>query len=510
MKYQSITRGIASNWAGLAVTVAISFFMSPFIVNKLGSIYYGIWALTQQFTGYLYLLDFGVRESVVRYTSKYVARKQPAQLNAVLTTAAVTYLPIILGCLLITLLCVWAVPGPFEIEESYLDETRWAVLLTGLTITQTFVFNPFFGIVQGLRRYDIANGINMFYALLRVPLTIYFLSNDYGLVALAVIQFSTAMATGLTTTVVAIVMLKRRGMAFRPSLPKGRRRRALFRRVFGYGAYALLHTFGQKIVFASDAIVVGLFLSVGAVTYYSIAGSLIQYFRSLLSSTSRVFLPATSELHARGKLDELRRLFLQGAKLTTLIALPLGVTFAVLGGEFIGLWMGPKFKEESGGVLLVLALTQIFSAPNNVVGSLLYGISKHRILAFLRMGEAVANVTLSIILVKWMGLIGVALGTAISHIILVLFVLPKFACPLIGVRVRDYLLAAYGKPFLSAVPFAAAQLAVLHYVEFHNFVQFFGTVALLCLLYVPLVWFVSLNDEERQLVRRKTGLKLAF
>lgn len=51
-----IGRGIASNWVGLALAIVVSFFMSPFVVNKLGSIYYGIWALTLQFTGYLNLL----------------------------------------------------------------------------------------------------------------------------------------------------------------------------------------------------------------------------------------------------------------------------------------------------------------------------------------------------------------------------------------------------------------------------------------------------------------------
>src|SRR5690606_5241752 len=154
----------------LGLSIVISFFLSPFVVNKLGSIYYGIWALTLQFTSYLHLLDFGVRESVVRYTSKYVTRNPPGQLNAVLTTAALTYLPIIFFCLLITGISVWAVPGPFKIEAPYHDETRWAVLFTGLTIAQSFFFNIFLGVLQGLRRYDLANGLEMGMQVIRVVL----------------------------------------------------------------------------------------------------------------------------------------------------------------------------------------------------------------------------------------------------------------------------------------------------------------------------------------------------
>ena len=73
----TLLRSLASSWLGLAVGIVVSFFLSPFVVNKLGSTWYGVWAVASQFVGYLYLMDFGVRESVVRYTSKYAARRNP-------------------------------------------------------------------------------------------------------------------------------------------------------------------------------------------------------------------------------------------------------------------------------------------------------------------------------------------------------------------------------------------------------------------------------------------------
>ncbi len=87
-------RSITSNWIMLALNVGVAFFLSPYVVKHLGSVYYGIWALANQFIGYLYLLDFGVRESVIRYTAKYVAKQQPRQLNQVLSTAILLYVPI--------------------------------------------------------------------------------------------------------------------------------------------------------------------------------------------------------------------------------------------------------------------------------------------------------------------------------------------------------------------------------------------------------------------------------
>ena len=42
----SLLTSLASNWLGLAVGVLVSFFLSPFVVDKLGAAWYGVWAVT--------------------------------------------------------------------------------------------------------------------------------------------------------------------------------------------------------------------------------------------------------------------------------------------------------------------------------------------------------------------------------------------------------------------------------------------------------------------------------
>jgi hypothetical protein len=59
---------LASSWLALASSVIVSFLLSPFVVNELGAAWYGVWGIAGQLTGSLYLLDLGVRESIIRYT----------------------------------------------------------------------------------------------------------------------------------------------------------------------------------------------------------------------------------------------------------------------------------------------------------------------------------------------------------------------------------------------------------------------------------------------------------
>lgn len=508
MKGERLTSSIASSWTALALNVLVSFFLSPFVVNKLGSVYYGIWALALQFTGYLHLLDFGVRESVIRYTARYCAKGSSKQLNRMLTVAFLIYIPISLFCILVTLLCAWYAPTWFNIDSAHQGEARWAIFFVGLTIAQTFIFNVFTGILQGLNRFDIASVMSMLVTIVRTILIVGFLMLGHGIVALAAIQFAAATIGGVGLAVAARSLLKRRGMPLRWKIPTPRRGIVLGRSIFNYGFLVLVNNVAQKITFSSDAIIVGIFLPVQSVAYYAIAGSLIDYLRMLVATTGQVFSPISSKLHTLRQGDQLGAVLISGGKLTLLIALPISITFVILGDRFIALWMGAEFGGPAGQVLLVLGLAQLFSAPHYVASSVLYGISKHGIIANLRLAEAISNIVLSIVLIKSMGLVGVAYGTVIPHAVIMLGVLPVMVCRRIGLPTSFYFLGIYARPIIAALPFAAGAWLVRNSISIANLFEFFGIIGALMFIYLVGVYFVGLDSSERHAVTEQVGNKL--
>ncbi len=502
-------RNISSNWVLLALNIGISFFMSPFIVNKLGSVYYGIWAIALQFTGYLYLLDFGVRESVIRYTSKYVARKQGSRLNKVLSTAILLYVPITLFCIALTALCVWGVPRWFDIPETHATEARWAVLFVGLTIAQTFLFNVFTGILQGLHRFDISNVIGLVLTFVRTGLIVAALMAGYKLVALAAIQFSIGMLGGFAGAFAAARLLRRADTPLRFGIPPRRSLVALGRKVFGYGFFVLINNIAQKINFASDAIVIGLFMPVSWVTPYAIAGSLIDYLRTFIISTAQVFNPLSSQLHTQRRKEELGQLLIKGAKLAVMVTMPIAITYAVLGDVFVGLWMGPEWMVSAGEVLLILGIVQIISAPHYVISSVLYGMSQHDTIGWLRIGEACIKLILSIVLVQKLGIIGVAIGTAIPHVVLAMILLPILICSKLGMPVMRYFVGIYGRLAIAGAVYFGGALTIKRYYVAHNLIEFFAQVSALCVVYAAVVYLVALRNDEREALRRMLPFRRA-
>lgn len=505
----SLLRSLASSWLGLIAGIGIAFFLSPFVVGKLGAGWYGVWAVAGQFTGYLYLLDFGVRESIIRYTSKYAARGQSDQLNRVLTSAILIYSSITLLAGITVGLCIWGIPHWFDLAPEYWRDTRIALFFTGLTIAQTFVFNVFAGVVTGMRRWDIGNAMGVLVNLGRAALLVVFLNAGYGIVAVAAIQFFVALVGGIATTIIALSLLRQHRMAFQWQRLGIRRFRATARRIFGYGAYVIVNNVGEKIIGASDAIVVGLFLPITAVAHFAVAGSLIGYLKAILSTTAQVFNPLASHLHTLRQGEEMRRALLLGVAINVIVTLPVAAAFILLGDQFIALWMGKEFARPSGEVLAVLGGAAALSAPQYIVSSVLYGISRHRTIAMLRVVEAAANLALSIALVKWVGLVGVALGTAVPSAVIVVGVLPLIVCPMLGLDLVDYYDRAYLRPLMAVVPFAAGAYWLRTSAMPQSLPEFFAAIAALTAIYIPCAFGLGLNAPERALVMRRYGWRAA-
>jgi O-antigen/teichoic acid export membrane protein len=500
-----LIRNITSNWAALGVNLVVSFFLAPFVVHALGNTYYGIWAVIMQFTGYLYLLDFGVRDSVIRYTAKLQATRRTRSLNRTLTAALMLYAPITVIAIAASAAAAFALPHVFGIEPEKVNETRLVTLLVGLTIAQTFLFNVFTGVLLGFQRFDLNNLVGVVTALLRAGLIVVFLSMDFRIVALAAIQLGITLCQGVLWVYLASMLLRRNGMALKLEKLGWRRFSAIGKRLFGFSIYVFINNVGQKVTVASDAVVIGLFMPVAAVTYYAIAGNLIGYLRQLVRTTAQVFSPMTSHHAALREMDMVRSGLTAGSKLLLTVTVPVVGAYVFMGREFIGLWMGAEYMQKAGDVLIILAATQLLSAPHQTMSNVLYGLSRHRVLAYLRIGEAVVNLVLSIILIHYLGLVGVALGTAIPHTLLVFVILPAITARIVGMSLTSYAGQVYVRPLLAAIPYCAGAYWFNAYLPAGSLLTFFAQVALLCSGYVALCYALVLNPNERAWVNALAG-----
>src|SRR5437868_2830541 len=123
-----ITRSVFSNWFGVIANLIVGFLLAPFIVHRLGDSGYGIWALVLQLTGYMGVVDVGLRSALVRFVSRHHAQKDTVALSELLSSTLWMYLAFAGICLIGgVLLAFFALPA-LHIPANLLPDARATLL----------------------------------------------------------------------------------------------------------------------------------------------------------------------------------------------------------------------------------------------------------------------------------------------------------------------------------------------------------------------------------------------
>lgn len=488
----SILKNVTWNWAGLIVGIVLSFVLAPVTVESLGTVHYGIWTLLTQFTGYLWLFDFGVRESVVKYVAQYEASNDRERIIVTVRTAVSLYGVVSLATLILSIALAVALPYVFNIPIADVWTARVTTLLVGATVAQVFVFNVFIGVLMALQRFYVMARVNMVLGVLRGVAVYLMMKAGYGIVALAVMQFAVTLAGNLLVLWMAMQALPY--LSIRPHWPE----RAEAAKLLNYGKYVLISNVGDKLVFATDSIVIGMFQPIAALTYYAIGGSLIEQFRGFITSMATVVNPLSSSLQAKNDDRAVATVVQTGVRAAILLGLPVSIGFIFLGKAFISLWMGPEYAGPASEVLAWLAVGHLLGLPYYTISAALYGLGRHRVVAQTRVADGVVNLTLSMLLVRSLGINGVAIGTIIPHTIVVVGVLPMVLARWVPINLREYYTMTYVRPILASLPFGLVCWLIARVIAPDGYLVFFASVGIGLLAYIVPAWFVALTPPERE------------
>src|SRR5947208_720090 len=65
--------GAVTNWLAFAATLLVGFFLTPYLVRRLGDGPYGVWAFVESVLAYFTLFDLGIAACVVRFVARFHA-----------------------------------------------------------------------------------------------------------------------------------------------------------------------------------------------------------------------------------------------------------------------------------------------------------------------------------------------------------------------------------------------------------------------------------------------------
>ncbi len=485
-------RSVITNWLTYIVSGVVSFFLSPYIVRHLGNSAYGIWVLLVSLTGYLGFLDLGIRGAVTRYVARFHAEGNHEQASRTASSASGMFLLGGFAALIISAaFALFAVPH-FDIPRAYLLSAQFVVLIAGANVAISLLSGVFGGILVGLQRFDIHNSVAVVSISLRTIAIILALRAGRGLITLALIQF------GVTLGELIMGYIFSRKLYPQLRFAIGHIYRDHVALIFSFGIFALLLQASNYLIYYTDAMVIGAFLPVSMITFFAIAGNLTIYARDLVGGFSRIMTPMVSKLEVESGTEKLRGTSMKAARYCAIAILPVFVTFIIRGHSFIGLWMGPSYADLSGHVLWILSVPWFFAAGAAVFASVMLGISRHKPVVPVAIAEGLCNLALSIILVRKIGIIGVAWGTVIPNMATSIFFWPWYVRKTLGVPMGEYARKAWLLPTASLIPFAICSYLVGRFAPAPNLLIFFVQVAALLPVAAVGAWYIGLNRAERE------------
>jgi len=493
----SLGRNVLSNWAVLAFHLVVSFFLSPFIVRHLGNTAYGIWVLIVSLTSYMQLADLGVRNAVTRYVSRFQAQGDHESASRIVSTAVGFFLITGLFAVIAAATAALFAIRLFNIPEMYQPQIRVALWLAGANVATYLIKGTFAGCAAGLQRFEAMNAIDMALGALRALGAVMTLRAGGGIVGLALVELAYTSAGCVAQF----------WLSFR-IYPELRVRLRLFTRqhltmILSFSVFSFLLDVAIELIYYTDVFVIGAFLPLGSVAFFSVAANLRNYSRSLIAGLAHALTPAASKLEAQTRHDELKRFLSAGARNASLIMLPIAATFMLRGRTFIGLWMGREYGELSGPVLYVLSVAALFSASSQIAQSVVLGIGRHKAVVPVFLAQGLWSMVLAVALVYSKGIVGVAWATTIPSLATSLVFWPWFMRRTVGFPIGDYIISAWVRPGLAVMPFAVCTYAFERLLPPSNLFVFFLQVGAALPLALLGSWVFCFGRHERQSIVQK-------
>lgn len=220
------------------------------------------------------------------------------------------------------------------------------------------------------------------------------------------------LGESLTLLVYLVYLLRDFGFPKQTSSPE------MFKEMSRYGMPMILSGFAGIILTMGDRYLIGYFLGTESVAIYSVPYNLCSYITGILVTAFEfAFVPLIMTEWAKPGHGQTEVQLQQAIKMYCLVALPIICGVIVLGKEFIGLVASKQY----------LASTYIL--PYVIIGEMLKGLltpfiiglqfyKKTAVMTKITWCVALLNVVLNLILIPVIGLLGSALATLVSYLVL--------------------------------------------------------------------------------------------
>lgn len=411
------------NYVSFGINILVAIFYTPFLLNTLGDVNYGIKSFATSFVMYSSLIGSGISAAYLRFAN---IKKNEFGEDGVRDVDGVFFkiffvlgiANFVLGILLFSFFYFQVIPlTGYSNEQIFVISC--VVFLSFITVGIKMPASVMILILNFKRKFIYRNLRYLLssvfeYAFSFICLLLGFTVFKSQVILLSTISLLSEIVFSIITFIYLFLILKHRINFKRKAVEK-----TIWKDVIRFSILSLLIVAVMSLNDSTDRIILG-FISPTAVTFYSLAIVFNAYIKTAVDSVSVLYIPRLTEEATSGDKDKLQQTFDFVSKICTIILVFIVFGFICCGKEFIVLWLG-KSREEIYYYSIPLLVGMIFLYPQHFSIHVQRAYGKQKFAAISLSITFILNVLISIALV-WLfrnianPALGCIIGTLFTYI----------------------------------------------------------------------------------------------
>lgn len=278
---------------------------------------------------------------------------------------------------------------------------------------------------------------------------------------------------------------------------------SLYKDIFGFSIWVTISSLAQRLVFNITPSILGTVASSAAIALFGIVATIEGYTYTIKTAINGMFMPKISRIYERGgEKDELMPLMLSVGKFQYAINGLIVAGFAVVGKEFINLWMGPTYLDAYYGILLVI-IPGLFFNSMQIANTAMIVRKKVNLQAWVNLGMGMVNVLLSIILSSYFGVIGACISISIAYMlraVVLLFIYKR----VLKIDMASFVVNCYFRMGIPIIITIMLRFLMNSLLPNGGWLVLAAKGVVIVGIYAVVTLLLGLNSEERnKLLRRK-------
>jgi len=487
LRQRAYLNSIAS-WANTGTMLVVGFVLNPYIVSRLGAMFYGVWQILGQLNSYMVMSDLQTSTTlkwVIAKDRTTATEKELRQSVAAALFANILILPFYAtaGCIII-----WLAPYVTKIDEEHfaLVRTTSGLLVLAFIITQVlFIFES---VLMAMNLSYKAMRIRPLITALAGVLTAGVLYLDWGLPGMAAVLVVVPVVTGAIIGRIVYAHVPWFGFA-RVTWPKVF---GFFKLTGWFMALKIVDTANMSI----DLILLGYLAGPTYVAAFTISRYSILAASTVCNSAFNAVTPGLSRLFGEKNYSGLLSARRQMLSLLWVYLAVCGAIVCVWNKDFVGIWTSPEYftgQLETFLIVVVVTLKSIQVVDGSIVVMALEVKRNVTIGVF----AALLTVALAWMLVPRYQTVGLLLSLLVGVLAM------SAGYSLYAARLTQHSTSFFRTTYLTRTPVVCGivlSIAALlgRHAHVDTWITLIGSIAATGAVAAVLLWFLALSSAGRR------------